>query len=241
MPSRSGPTCHKRLHPTIPSIPTRTNTPTTPKSKLPAPHLLLAPWLLRVQQPHTAPASRRHRRSSSAFVVATPSDAKVIPCPVVSLLLYRESRCCASTFSLAPIGALSLLPSSPCSIAHSAMPRLHLSPRCALLSPAWLPQAWPRPPVASPAETGSLRVVLLPGRWQAVHCNRSAMPLRQRAPIHTANITTSLGATRCSPHVTARPVRVRCPADPHALPTRANGEQPPATHADALLPLPCPA
>ncbi|XP_023156984.1 uncharacterized protein [Zea mays] len=42
MLSRSGSTCHKRLHPTIPSIPTHTNTPMTPKSKLPAPHLLLA-------------------------------------------------------------------------------------------------------------------------------------------------------------------------------------------------------
>jgi hypothetical protein len=145
-----------------------TSLPHSPTSPL-DPHSS-SPWLLHVQQPHTALASCWHRRSSSAFVVAMPSNAKVIPCPVVSLLLYHDIRCCASTFSLVPIGTLSLLPSSPCSIAHSAMPRLHLSPCCVLLSPAWLAPASSR----FPTETGSLCDVLVPGRRQAVHYNRSA-------------------------------------------------------------------
>jgi hypothetical protein len=83
----------------MPAIWTTTASPSphSPTSPL-DPHSSL-PWLLRVQQPHTAPASHRHRRSSSAFVVAMPSDAKVIPCPVVSPSpLSRQPLLCLAVF-----------------------------------------------------------------------------------------------------------------------------------------------
>jgi hypothetical protein len=203
----------------------------TPKSKLPDPHLLLA-----MAAPCTATAHFSSEPSTPSILIRI-RGRYALRCQG-NPMPYRFP----SPLSRQPLLRIDIFPSSNrrplCALLRVQLCRGCISPRSARCSPVWLAQAWPRPIAASPAETGPLCVVLLPGRRQAVHCNRSAMPLRQRAPMHTANIATSLGTMLLAArHYAPRP----CSTGPHALPTRANGEQPPAMHADALLPLPHPA
>jgi hypothetical protein len=205
----------------------------TPKSKLPAPHLLLA---------MAAPCA------ATAHCTSEPSTPSNLICIRGRYALRRQGNPMPCRFpsplSREPLLCIDVFPSSN----RRPLPPPQLSLLCCTFScaeAASLPAL--RAALAGVAPASSR----FPGRdwipacrsspWPLVSC--SLQPIRHALALacahtysehhHIVGCHTLLAARHCTP----RP----CPADPHALPTRANGEQPPATHVDALLPLPCPA